>query len=73
MNDSNFCLNSVQFRVVKEVADADIRSMEQMLSLLLEMGVRFYFADYWPQSGERPDIDKLEHNLKQDAIRAIKN
>lgn len=73
MNDSNFCLNSVQFRVVKEVADADIRSMEQMLSLLLEMGVRFYFADYLPQSGELPELGKLEDQLRQDAIKAIKN
>ena len=73
MNDSNFCLNPVQFRVVKEVADADIRSMEQMLSLLLEQGIRFYFADYWPQSGERPELGKLEDQLRQDAIKAIQN
>ena len=73
MNDSNFCLNSVQYKAVKEVADAEMRSMEQMLSLLLEQGICFYFSDYWPQSGERPETGKLEDQLRQDAIKAIQN
>ncbi len=72
MNDSNFCLNPVQFKAIKECADCEQRSMEQMLSLLLDMGVHAFYQDYSSPTYNDPDVYKLEEELKLDAIRAIK-
>ena len=62
-----FSLNDCQLSVLKEVAKAEMRSPRQMLSLLLIEGIRFYYADYYPQTGERPDLDELEKMLTEDA------
>jgi len=61
-------LNETQARVLQQIANAEMRSPEQMLSLLLAEGVRFYFCDYQPHSGE-VDPESAELMLKQDAIR----
>ena len=63
-------LNDTQARVLQQIANAEIRSPEQMLSLLLAEGVRLYFCDYQPQSGE-VDPESAELMLKQDAIRCV--
>jgi len=42
----NFTLNDTQQKVLEKVAEAEMRSVEQMLSMLLVQGVRFYFCDY---------------------------
>jgi len=57
-----------QARVLQLAANAELRTPEQMLSLLLAEGVRFYFCDYQPHSGE-VDPESAEFMLKQDAIR----
>lgn len=46
--------------------------MEQMLSLLLDMGVHAFYQDYSSPTYNDPDVYKLEEELKLDAIRAIK-
>jgi hypothetical protein len=63
-------LNDTQARVLQQIANAEMRSPEQMLSLLLAEGIRFYFCDYQPQSGE-VDPESAEFMLKQDAIRCV--
>lgn len=66
MSDSNYTLNEVQQQVLMEIAEAEMRSIEQMLSLLLVQGVRFYFCDYEPPFNN-VDSGKLENKLLADA------
>lgn len=63
-------LNEVQLQVIKEVAKAEMRSPEQMLSLLLCEGVRFYFCDYCSQHGVVNEIH-LAELLSNDAKQQI--
>lgn len=61
-------LNEIQFKVLKEVAEAEIRSPEQMLSLLLSEGIRYYFLD---QLGHVNDVQLctlLDEDAKQQLI-----
>ena len=67
MSDSNYTLNEVQQQVLKDIAEAEMRSIEQMLSLLLVQGVRFYFCDYQSPFYNDVDADKLENKLLADA------
>ena len=60
-------LNSCQLAALEEVSKAEMRLPQQMLSLLLLEGIRFYYADYWPQTGVRPDVDELEKKLLENA------
>ena len=64
---SNYTLNEVQQQVLKDIAAAEMRPIEQMLSLLLVQGVRFYFADYISPFYNEVDADKLENKLLADA------
>ena len=59
-------LNEVQSKVLKEIAEAEVRSPEQMLSLLLAEGVRFYFCDYCSPHGQVNEI-QLSNLLDEDA------
>ena len=67
MTDTNFTLNDTQQQVLKEVATAEMRSVEQMLSMLLVQGIRFYFCDYCSPFYNEVDADKLEKTLLADA------
>jgi hypothetical protein len=63
-------LNETQAKIVQLIANAELRSNEQMLSLLLMEGIRFYFCDYEPKHGTAEiDPEAMEFLLKQDAIR----
>lgn len=62
-------LNEVQLQVIKEVAEAEMRSPEQMLSLLLREGVRFYFCEC-SQHGVVNEI-QLAELLNNDAKQQI--
>ena len=64
----NFTLNDTQQQVLDAVAAAEMRSVEQMLSLLLVQGIRFYFCDYCSPFYNEVDADKLENRLLADAI-----
>ena len=68
LTQTNFTLNDTQQQVLKEVATAEMRSVEQMLSLLLMQGIRFYFCDYTSPFYNSVDADKLENTLLADAI-----
>ena len=63
----NFTLNDTQQQVLEKIAEAEMRSVEQMLSLLLVQGVRFYFCDYCSPFYNDVDADKLENQLFDDA------
>jgi|TARA_B100000073_G_scaffold271660_1_gene231372 predicted peroxiredoxin len=63
----NFTLNDTQQKVLEEIADAEMRSVEQMLSMLLVQGVRFYFCDYTSPFYNEIDADKLENQLRDNA------
>tara|TARA_X000001388_G_scaffold39761_1_gene28030 strand:+ start:175 stop:402 length:228 start_codon:yes stop_codon:yes gene_type:complete len=63
---NNYTLNDAQMVVLQEVADAELRSQEQMMSLLLAEALRFYFCDYDSPHG-RVDHAKLETFMTRDA------
>ena len=63
----NFTLNDTQQKVLEEVAEAEMRSVEQMLSMLLVQGIRFYFCDYSSPFYNEVDADKLENTLLENA------
>jgi len=67
MSDTNYTLNDVQQQVLKDIAEAEMRTIEQMVSLLLVQGVRFYFCDYQSPFYNDVDADKLENKLLADA------
>ena len=67
MTQTNFTLNDTQQQVLKEIATAEMRSVEQMLSMLLVQGIRFYFCDYTSPFYNDVDADKLENTLLADA------
>ena len=63
----NFTLNDTQQKVLEEVAEAEMRSVEQMLSMLLVQGISFYFCDYCSPFYNEVDADKLEKTLLANA------
>jgi len=67
----NFTLNDTQQQVLEEVAEAEMRTVEQMLSLLLIQGVRFYFCDYCSPFYNEVNADKLEEQLLKEVKNAI--
>jgi len=67
----NFTLNDTQQQVLEEVAEAEMRTVEQMLSLLLVQGVRFYFCDYCSPFYNEVNADKLEEQLLKEVKDAI--
>lgn len=62
----NYTLNSTQQHVLQEVCAAELRTPEQMMSLLLSESMRFYFMDHESPQGN-PDVNKLEIFLTNDA------
>ena len=63
-------LNETQAKALQLVANAELRTPEQMLSLLLAEGIRFYFCDYEsPFSHVDLDADAVERVLRADAMR----
>ena len=67
-------LNETQAGVLQLVANAELRTPEPMLSLLLAEGIRFYFCDYEsPFSHVELDADAVETVLRADALRCVQN
>jgi hypothetical protein len=67
-------LSQEQKRAVDLCALAEMRSPEQMLSLLLEEGIRFYFADREPIHGwKMRDFDdaKLVEEMHENALAIV--
>jgi len=62
----NYTLNDAQMSALTEVAESELRTVEQMLSLLLAEGVRFYFCDYESPHGRVNDV-KIVNSLTQNA------
>ena len=63
-------LNETQLATLEEVAKAELRTPEQMLSLLLAEGIRFYFCDYSSPFGGVNDVD-LTNVLTEDAAKQV--
>jgi len=63
-------LNQTQTDAVNAVAKAELRTPEQMLSLLLAEAFRFYFMDYEPPNGSI-NTTELEESLTADAHRQV--
>ena len=63
-------LNEVQLAALNEVAAAELRTPEQMLSLIMAEGVRFYFCDYVPPHGEL-NAHEIEEVLMKDARKQV--
>lgn len=62
-------LNQTQSKILQFAANAELRTAEQMLSLLLAEGIKFYFFDREPLKNVELEIDKAVELLEQDAIR----
>lgn len=63
-------LNETQAKALQLVANAELRTPEQMLSLLLAEGIRFYFCDYESPFGHvELDPEALALTLRADAMR----
>jgi len=67
----NYTLNDSQMHVLQEVANAELRSEEQMMSLLLAEAMRFYFLDYESPHG-RINHTRLETFMTEDAKLRVK-
>ena len=63
-------LNQTQIDAISAAAKAELRTPEQMLSLLLAEGFRFYFLDYEPPNGTINPTE-LEESLTADAHRQV--
>lgn len=59
-------LNETQLAVLNKVANAELRTPEQMLSLLLAEGITFYYADYSSHFAEVNEAE-LADQLTEDA------
>ena len=67
-------LNETQAKVLQLVANSELRTREQMLSLLLAEGIRFYFCDYGsPFSHVGINPEELENALRCDAMRCVQS
>ena len=71
MSDFNYTLTDSQMHVLQEVANAELRSQEQMMSLLLAEALRFYFCDYQSPHGD-VNHTRLENLMTNDAKRLVK-
>jgi len=60
-----------QEEVLRQVAFAELRPMDQMLTLLLAEGLRFYFMDREPQFfGKNFDENQLVSDLMDELVTA---
>ena len=65
-------LTETQARIVQLAANAELRTPEQMLSLLLAEGVIFYFMDHDTiRGGAEIDVKEVERQLITEAIQQI--
>lgn len=65
-------LTETQARTLQLVANAEMRSNRQMLSLLLAEGLRFYFVDreqFW--HGVQLNVEQLVTQLEAEAMAAV--
>ena len=63
-------LNEAQLAALNQAATAELRTQEQMLSLIMAEGIRYYFFDYEPPHGNL-NKDEIANILKKDAIRQV--
>lgn len=65
-------LTPVQARVLQLVANAELRTKSQTLSLLLAEGLRFYFIDREPAfAGVELDCEEAVRQLLNDAAELV--
>jgi hypothetical protein len=65
-------LTKTQANIVQLAANAELRTPEQMLSLLLIEGIIFYFMDRnTMRGGAEIDVEEAERQLIADAINQI--
>ena len=58
----NYTLTDTQQAVVKEIADAEMRSVSQVVGLLLVEGISWTYVDYSPRYGDI-NSSKLEDQI----------
>ena len=58
----NYTLTDTQQAVVKEIADAEMRSVNQVVGLLLVEGISWTYVDYSPRYGDI-NSSKLEDQI----------
>jgi hypothetical protein len=62
-------LNQTQEKVLQFAANSELRTKEQMLSLLLAEGIKFYFFDREPISNTELDVERAVELMTEDAMR----
>ena len=68
----NITLNTVQANALDAAATAEMRTREQMLSLLLSEAFRFYFMDREPLlNANSLKPDELSRELLDDALEQV--
>ena len=74
MNENNLRLTDVQKKAIKELAKADARSAEQMLSMVINQGLDWIFCEHgentspylgWPKEWKEI-CEELEQEYKKD-------
>jgi hypothetical protein len=58
----NYTLTDTQQAVVEKIADAEMRSVNQVVGLLLAEGINWTYVDYSPRYGDI-DSSKLEDQI----------
>lgn len=58
----NYTLTDTQQAVVEKIADAEMRSVNQVVGLLLAEGISWTYVDYSPRYGDI-DSSKLEDQI----------
>jgi len=65
-------LTETQAKIVQLAANAELRTPEQMLSLLLAEGITFYFMDRCQmRGGAEMNVEEAERQLVTEAIKQI--
>jgi hypothetical protein len=65
-------LTETQARIVQLAANAELRTPQQMLSLLLTEGIIFYFMERCQmRGGAEVDVEEVERQLIAEAIQQI--
>ena len=67
----NYKLNRAQQKVVAAVAKSEARTQEQVVSILLDQGLDFFYCDQMPTFA--PFDKEAAENLLQDDIKRIAN
>ena len=64
-------LSDLQTEAIHKCARADLRTDTQILSMLLAEGIRFYFFDNPPRSGDLSELQHLAEALELEAMRLV--